>query len=541
MLRLTLDGLHDRSTWEEIGALLPHFDIQNMRKHTQAHPVWVHFGAGNIFRGYIARLQQELLNEDAAQSGIIVAETYDYEIIDRIYVPHDNLALLVSLDPDGNTEKTVIASIAKAVCIRPEEPAQMAFLNDVFENPALQLVSFTITEKGYSFIDIQGELLPTAAADMQNGPEQARHITGCVTALTLRRYLADAYPFALLSLDNCSHNGERLRTAMLKMANAWHEKGFVDAGFVAYLQDEDRVSFPFSMIDKITPRPSDIIAAQLIELGLEKAAPVVTEKNTFIAPFVNAEVPEYLVIEDRFPNGRPALERTGVYFTDRDTVNKTEKMKVTACLNPLHTALAVYGCLLGYSSIAAQMRDPDLVRLAETIGYSESLPVVNHPGILEPKIYLQEVLEKRLPNPYIPDTPQRIATDTSQKIPIRFGETIKAYLADEKQGANSLTAIPLAIAGWLRYLLGTNDLLEPMPLSSDPVLGELTASLHGIVAGKPETYHGELKSILKNSVLFAVDLFQAGLGNKIEEMFVAQLTGKGAVRAALKKYLGTCY
>ena len=89
-------------------------------------------------------------------------------------------------------------------------------------------------------------------------------------------------------------------------------------------------------------------------------APVETSKHTFIAPFVNAEGPQYLVVEDRFPNGRPALEKAGVYMTDRDTVNQTERMKVTTCLNPLHTALAVYGCLLGYRKIADEMKDPEL-------------------------------------------------------------------------------------------------------------------------------------------------------------------------------------
>ena len=121
------------------------------------------------------------------------------------------------------------------------------------------------------------------------------------------------------------------------------------------------------------------------------------------------------------------MERAGVYLTDRQTVNDTERMKVTTCLNPLHTALAVYGCLLGYDSIAAEMRDPELKALVEHIGYDEGMPVVVDPRILNPRAFLQEVLEQRLPNPFIPDTPQRIATDTSQKVPIRFGETIKAY------------------------------------------------------------------------------------------------------------------
>lgn len=110
------------------------------------------------------------------------------------------------------------------------------------------------------------------------------------------------------------------------------EKGFVSEDFVQYVNDENTISFPWSMIDKITPRPADTVAESLKEAGVEDMDPVITSKRTYIAPFVNAEGPQYLVIEDRFPNGRPQLEKAGVYMTDRDTVNKVERMKVTTCL-----------------------------------------------------------------------------------------------------------------------------------------------------------------------------------------------------------------
>ena len=167
------------------------------------------------------------------------------------------------------------------------------------------------------------------------------------------------------------------------------------------------------MIDKITPRPHKIVEEQLVKDGIEGMEPIVTSKNTFIAAFVNAERPQYLVIEDKFPNGRPALEKAGVYLTDRDTVNKTERMKVTTCLNPLHTAMSVYGCMLGYTLICDEMKDADIVALIKRLGYVEGLPVVVNPGILEPKAFIDEVVEQRLPNPFMPDAPQRIATDTS--------------------------------------------------------------------------------------------------------------------------------
>ena len=126
-------------------------------------------------------------------------------------------------------------------------------------------------------------------------------------------------------------------------------------------------------------------------------------------------------------------------------------MKVTTCLNPLHTAMSMYGCLLGYTRICEEMKDEDIVRLIKRLGYVEGLPVVVDPKILSPKAFIDEVIEQRLPNPFMPDAPQRIATDTSQKVGIRFGETIKSYVSEGRDMSN-LVALPLAIAGWMRYL-----------------------------------------------------------------------------------------
>ncbi len=137
----------------------------------------------------------------------------------------------------------------------------------------------------------------------------------------------------------------------------------------------------------------------------------------------------------------------------------------------------------------------------------------------------------------MPDTPQRIATDTSQKVGIRYGETIKSYVA--KYGdAKKLEAIPLAIAGWLRYLLGVNDQGEAFERSSDPMLESLTEAVKGIELGKPETVGDKLKPILSNENIFGSDLYAVGLGEKIEELFKEEIAGKGAVRATLVKYLG---
>ena len=291
------------------------------------------------------------------------------------------------------------------------------------------------------------------------------------------------------------------------------------------------------MIDKITPRPDDGVKEMLLKDGFENAEGNVTSKNTYIAPFVNAEEAEYLVIEDLFPAGRPALDKVGVIFTTRETVDKVEKMKVCTCLNPLHTALAIYGCLLGYTKISDEMKDMELLKLVEVVGYQEGLPVVVNPGILSPRHFIDEVLRVRFPNPFMPDTPQRIATDTSQKIPIRFGETIKAYAVSETLKVKDLKIIPLVLAGRLRYLLGVDDKGESMAVSPDPMLEELQEKLSGLKLGETDFDAQVLRSILSNEKFFGVDLYSVGLAEVVESYLRELLKGPGAVRETLKKYL----
>ena len=535
-MKVSMETIKDPSFWEKAGVRLPRFDIAAMREKTEKEPIWVHFGAGNIFRAYIAALQQRLLNEGLSDRGIVAADTFDVDNIRMIYGGYDNLTMSVTLNADATIDKEIVASVSEALVAQPTEEKDYARLLEIVAAPSLQMISFTITEKGYALRQIDGNYMKVVAEDLANGPEKARHAMAIVTALLYHRYQNGKKPIAVVSMDNCSHNGEKLQSSIMEVAHAWQVNGFVPADFIRWLSDETQVSFPWSMIDKITPRPAPEVQRMLEESGIEGMAPLETPRGTFVAPFVNAEKAQYLVIEDKFPNGRPPLEKAGVYFSDRDTVNKTERMKVTTCLNPLHTALAVYGCLLGYTLIREEMKDEDLVKLIRRLGYQEGLPVVTDPGILSPKAFIDEVMEERLPNPFMPDAPQRIATDTSQKVGIRFGETIKSYLA-ENRSMDELVSLPLAIAGWLRYLLAVDDKGNAMPLSGDPLLPELQKQLSGIELGKPETVGAKLKPILKNSLIFGSDLTVTPLADRIEEYFLEEIAGPGAVRATLRRHL----
>jgi fructuronate reductase len=537
-MRLNNEDLQKKELWEKAGIRLPHFDRMAMIQTTKSAPQWVHFGAGNIFRAFPAALAQSLLEQGLMQTGIVVGEGYDEEIIDTCFTPFDNLSIFVTFKSDGTMDKQVISSIASAYCMSGE----MNALREIFAKPSLQMVSFTITEKGYNLADRKGVLLPDIAEDMKRSPKGAVSFIGRITALCHERYINGNLPLALVSMDNCSHNGDKLRAVVEAIAKAWAANGFAEQGFLDYVQNPCKLSFPWTMIDKITPWPDDSVRDLLTASGIEQMQGLITKKSTYIAPFVNAEETEYLVIEDSFPNGRPALEKAGVLFTDKETVDKVEKMKVCTCLNPLHTALGVFGCLLKFTRISEEMKNPDLVALIEGIGYTEGLPVVVDPGIINPREFIDTVLRVRLPNPFMPDTPQRIATDTSQKISVRFGETIKAYhrgMAGSQLNVNSLTLIPLVLAAWIRYLMGIDDEGKPFTVDPDPLYADLVSLLDGIKLGQKGPFHAALEPILSNNAIFAINLYEAGLGKKVECYFEELVAGPGAVAATLRKYIGT--
>ncbi|ABR49902.1 Mannitol dehydrogenase, C-terminal domain [Alkaliphilus metalliredigens QYMF] len=533
-MKLNLKGLKDEKVWEDAEFKLPKFNIEEIKANTMANPTWIHFGAGNIFRALMANAQQNILNEGKGCKGIIAVGG---ESIEKIYHPHDNLTVLVTIKVDGSMEKTVIASITESLVFDVQRDESWSRLKEIFSNPSLQMVSFTITEKGYSIKDGRGEYLPAVIEDFNNGPQSSVSYIGKLTSLLYERYMNGKTPLALVSMDNMSHNGTKLFYAVNTFVQKWVESGLVHYGFKYYIRDSKSVSFPWSMIDKITPRPDPSVRKMLKDIGFEDLEDVITSRSSYAAPFVNAEEPEYLIIEDNFPNGRPTLESDGIIFTDRETVDKMEKMKVCTCLNPLHTALAIYGCLLGYELISKEMQDPELRTLVEKIGYVEGLPVVVNPEIIDPKKFIDEVLQVRLPNLFIPDTPQRIASDTSQKLGIRFGETIKAYMAREDLDVTDLKLIPLVLAGWCRYLMGIDDNGDKIELSPDPLLGEVVHYVTTIALGDKGPFHDKLKPILSNATIFGVNLYDAGIGEKVEGYFAELVSKKGAVRETLKKYV----
>lgn len=420
-------GKLNASEWEAKGYKLPTYDIEAVRTRTHENPTWVHFGGGNIFRAFPAAILNDLLNKGVYDRGVIVAETFDYEVVDKAYTPYDNLSLLVSLQASGTIEKKVIASVTESL------KADYAFddwsrLVDIFRNPSLQMATFTITEKGYG----------VPPADLERGLKPMMAM-GKVTALLYERFKAGKLPLTVQSMDNCSHNGDKVKAGVIAYAKRWAEERLAPQAFVDYLEDEQTISFPWSMIDKITPRPHAKVKEMLAADGFEDNQYIETEKHTFTAPFVNSEETQYLVVEDHYTNGRPPLDQAGVIYTTRKTVDEVETMKVTTCLNPLHTAMALYGCMLNYTLISAEMNDEDIRPFIQKIGYIEAMPVVTDPGIINPYEFIGAFINRRLPNPSCPTRRNALPRTPVRNCPYAL--------------ARPSRSMPLAISIWTTWFL----------------------------------------------------------------------------------------
>ena len=185
----------DPSIWKEKGYQLPQFDVKAVREKTAAAPTWLHFGAGNIFRAFPAAVLQKALDAGQYDRGVIVAEGFDYEIIDKAYAPYENLSLLVSLKSTGDIEKKVIGSVTECLKADYQFENDWARLADIFRKPSLQMISFTITEKGYGVAphDLERGLTPVLAM-------------GKIAVLLYERFQAGKLPLLLLAeTQTCQH------------------------------------------------------------------------------------------------------------------------------------------------------------------------------------------------------------------------------------------------------------------------------------------------------------------------------------------------
>lgn len=530
-MKLKVKNLVEEEQWRKMAVALPRYNLEAMRSATKENPTWVHFGMGKLFRGYIAGLQHRLLNEGNVSTGIVAVECYDEKLRKYLNVNTGKLTLEVTLLPDGSQTREVIGSVGEIVGHR------IARLRHIFEKTSVQMVSLTITPEAYNLRGDDGNYTEEVAEDFtKEGFKNPQHVLSLLTAALYARFKkADAAPIALVSFDTFGSQGSPLQEKLIEIAKKWNRLGLVPVGFLRYLKDDKKVSYPQVVLDKKVQVPLAPVKSALKKEGIEGLSDRRTDKGNSLALYVNGEREQHLWIENKFPNGKPPLDKVGVQFTTGKSLLQVRDRMETCCLQPLEFVLGVYGSLLGYHYTGDMMKDQSLSDLVHCVGYQEGLSVVTTAKD-EAKTYLDEVFTKRLPNSYLKETPASFAGESGLKITRCFGETLQRY-AQKGKPVEELVGIPLAIAGWLRYLLEVDDRSQPMSVVLDSTSEIVQNNLQGIVVGKPETYRGQLRVLLTNDQLFGVNLQEVGLATKIEELFVAQLAGEGAVKATVQKHI----
>lgn len=391
-------------------------------------PGIVHLGVGAFHRGHQAVYLDDLLRRDvdaAAAWAVLGASLRSPRSQDALR-PQDGLYTLVQNGPDGAVRR-LIGAVLDVLTLSLERER----LLDALAAPHTKIVTLTITEKGYLRDPQTGRLdadHPDLRADLER-PDQPSTAPGLLIEALARRRRAGVAPFAVVSCDNLPNNGQTTRGVLCALAAL---RGDRLADWV-----ESDVPFPTTMVDRIVPATTDADrAANDAALGLTDAAPVMAE------PF------KQWVVEDVFPEGRPALESVGVEMT-RD-VAPFERMKLRM-LNGPHSTLAYLGYLAGRETVAEAMADPSLRPLVEGLMRHEAAPTVDRPADAL-SAYADALLE-RFDNTALRHRTWQIAMDGTQKLPQRLLETVRERLAAERPWPR----LALGIAAWMRYASGVDE------------------------------------------------------------------------------------
>ncbi|MEX1296924.1 MAG: mannitol dehydrogenase family protein [Candidatus Limnocylindrales bacterium] len=397
----------------------------------------VHIGVGGFHRAHQAVYLDDVcragVNEwSITGAGVLAADARMAESL----AAQDHLYTLITRDERG-TDARVIGSITGYVLSAGDLEPLVARLADA----ATRIVSMTITEGGYPVDESSGEFAPPSAGELPPT------FVSLARAFQARRDAGHA-GLTVQSCDNVMGNGDVTKVATLGVC------ALVEPGLEAWVADH--VTFPNSMVDRITPQTSDADRAFLSqEYGLVDRWPVVAE--TFIQ----------WVIEDDFVAGRPPYEDVGVLMTRDVRPYETLKLRI---LNAGHSALTYMGALVGHTYIHEIMANLPLARYLQQFHDQEvtpSLPPVGGVDIPEYK----RVVAQRFANPEVRDQVSRVCQDGTSKWPKFLVPTVESQL--ERGGQVKLSA--LALAAWCQYLLGRDDAGAEMTLAGDPRLDEAQA------------------------------------------------------------------
>lgn len=391
-------------------------------------PGIVHIGLGNFHRAhqawYIHRLMQEGLAQDWAIVGASVRKQ-DQHMRDRL-IAQDCLTTLIELSPEDKSAEV----IGSMIDFLPIEDGHIALLSTLAE-PAIRVVSLTITEGGYFFSPGEGGL-DLSHPDIRNDisqPERPRTVFGAIVAALSLRRASGVGPLTVLSCDNLRGNGDIARKAITTLAKQ------IDPDLAVWI--DNNCSFPNSMVDCIVPAtgPTELALAQ--SFGIEDAAPVTHENY------------RQWVIEDEFCAGRPELERVGVILTS--DVHDYEAMKIRI-LNAGHQILANVGELLSVETIADCMANPLISNFFQKVQGKEIVPYVADVPGMTASSYVN-LIASRFSNSEIRDTTRRVAFDGSSRHP----EFILPIIRDALRQGGTVEGLALVEALWARMCAGTRE------------------------------------------------------------------------------------
>lgn len=408
-------------------------------------PGILHIGVGNFHRAHQAVYLDDLLNRGRDLDWAILGAGVrpGDAAMRRALEAQDWLTTVVEMEPGAHRAR-VTGAMAGFVPVGDDARGIIAALDD----PNLRIVSLTVTEGGYCIDPATGAFDPGHPEIRHDAahPDAPKGVFGAIVAALRRRRDRGLAPFTVMSCDNIPHNGAVTRDAVAGLA------ALIDPGLASFIRD--RVAFPNSMVDRITPATTDRHRALLAErFGIRDQWPV------FCEPF------RQWVLEDRFPAGRPAWHEVGVTFT-RD-VAAFELMKIRI-LNGGHAAIAYPGALLGIHYVHDAMADPQVRGFLDRLEADEIIPCVPPvPGVDLSAYY--GLVAGRFSNPEVGDTIPRLAQDGSNRQP----KFILPSTRDRLKAGADVAGLALVSALWCRYCTGTDDAGAPITLD-DPNAARLT-------------------------------------------------------------------
>ncbi|PQA89768.1 mannitol dehydrogenase [Marinicaulis flavus] len=457
----------------------------------------VHLGAGAFFKAHLAPYTQTAIEEAGGDWAVCGASLRSPDARDALE-PQDNLFTVT--EKDGDSAQTSLMTILKDMHVAPENPAALI---GAIADPAIKIVTATITEKGYCLNPASSGLdfdHPDVKHDLEN-PAAPKTAIGLLAAAIHKRVAARA-PLTVLSCDNLPGNGALFKNAV---------RDFImeaDPGATAAL--DEFVRFPSSMVDRITPATTDEDRREVMtRTGLFDAAAVVTE------PFTQ------WVIEDDFVAERPQWEAGGALLAADVAPYETAKLRL---LNGAHSAIAYLGYLMGCETVSDAMARPDVAAFVRALQEDEIAPTVPAPANMPLGPYIED-LAQRFRNPALKHRTWQIAMDGSQKLPQRWVKTIRAQL----ENSGPLNRLSLAVAAWTQYVTGVDERGTPIDVR-DPMATRLKR-IGAEAGGDPAE---QARAFLSIREIFGTDLIQSARFTQTLENAIALLRGEGA-EAAVKK------